>query len=123
MCVLNRQTSGPSQQKVFLSSSRDDCGLVADVVGGEQGVVDDVEVSPQQHLERFFVEGLQPHALFLQRLLLHECGEELLNLLEILGVEEFHLLSRGLQNTCYNRIVEKQVNPVHTLGEKMFDLV
>lgn len=82
-----------------------------------------MEVGSQQHLERVFVEGLQPHALFLQRLLLHECGEEFLNLLEILGVEEFHFLSRGFQNTCYNGIIEKQVNPVHTLGEKMFDLV
>lgn len=94
-----------------------------DVIRREQRIVHDVEVSPYQHLERFFVERLQPHAFFLQRLLLHERGEELLNLLEILGVEEFHLLSRGFQNTCYNRIVEKQVNPVHTLGEKMFDLV
>lgn len=38
-------------------------------------------------------------------------------------MEEFHFLGRGLQDARDHRVIEKEMNPIHTLGEEVFYLV
>ncbi|MBX3022038.1 MAG: hypothetical protein KF799_10210 [Bdellovibrionales bacterium] len=55
--------------------------------------------------------------------LLYEGGEEILYFIEILHVEEFEFFGRGFENPGDRLIVEQEVDPIHTLGEEMLNLV
>jgi hypothetical protein len=97
--------------------------LVSAGVGGEDRVVDDVKIRSEQHLVRFVVQTVQEKLLFGESGLLNEFGKQVLYLIEIAHVKEVHLFRRFFQNPGDRLIIEQQVDPIHTLGEKVFNLV
>jgi hypothetical protein len=88
-----------------------------------QRVVNDVEVGSEQHFERFAIERMQIELLFLQSLSLQKFGEQILDFIEVLHVKKVEVLGRGFQDFGDRLIVEQQVNAVHALDQKMFDLI
>ena len=92
-------------------------------VGAAERIVDDVEIGSEQHLKRLFVERVQVVLFHLKRFDLYEIGEKLLDFIEVVKVKKNFFFRRSFQYSCNRLIVEQQVNAVHTLSQKMFNLI
>lgn len=89
----------------------------------EERIFYDVEICAQQHLVINLAQRIEPHAFFLQCLVSDESAEEVLDFFQVTNLKQVHVFSRGFQDAGDRLIIEQEMNPVHTLGEKMLNLV
>ncbi len=49
--------------------------------------------------------------------------KELLYLVQVADLKEIHVFGRGFQNSGNCFVIEQEMNPVHALGQEVFNLV
>jgi hypothetical protein len=97
--------------------------LMAIQIAGEDRIVHDLKISPQQGFEILGGQGLKIDLFVVETFFFDELREELLNLRQIFYLEDIHFFGRLGEHAFDRLIIEQQVNAVHTLCEQMFNLI